>query len=129
MIIKPRSVLGCTQNTEQASTTTPTPTSNPYTFTLPPRFYIMENRDVSAGDEVQFAGSCNSDFSDTWDRGCTFYSDQRMCEIWDVYTFVNFASINEEGFYENALNCPQCGCESNVAVIINDVYAAELTGR
>ena len=133
MIIKPRLVLGCTQTTEQASTTTPTTTSDPpaepYTFTLPPRFYIMENSDVSDGDEVQFDGSCNPDYTDLWDRGCTFYSDRNLCEIWDVYPFVNFASINEAGFYETALNCPQCGCESNVGVNLNDVYAAELTGR
>ena len=86
---------------------------------------MHQNREVSSGDEVQFDGACNPDFDDVWGRDCTFYYEEGMCKSWDLRHFVGFSAINEEGFYETALNCPQCGCKSNVGVNLNDVYAAE----
>ena len=111
------------------STTTVTTTSfssiDPYTFVLPDNFYLKENGYLSAGDEIQYSGSCNPDFVDNQGDDCNEYHKKGWC-TWPVKKQVKYASKNKEtGLFKIALNCPHCGCEPNDGVNVNDLYAAE----
>ena len=74
---------------------------------------------------MQFSGSCNPDFVDVDGDDCNEYHMLNSCSTWSIKSQVRFAKPNEEGYYETGLNCPQCGCESNVGVNLNDLYAQQ----
>ena len=45
-----------------------------------------------------------------------------------VFDLINNGQWNTYGLFETFLQCPQCGCGSEGAANLNDLYAAEQDG-
>ena len=80
------------------------------------------------GRSIQVSNSCNPNFT-------YFRSSAEDCDA--IKEFVNGCDAtvegliyngvwNENGHLETFLQCPQCGCGSEGAVNLNDLYAAEV---
>ena len=112
-----------------------------YTFIRPDDnrdWYIRLQEDLNdvvtfeAGHSIQVSESCNPNFL----YSVPYSSDPYDCDRvkhFDMCTFqVNFliggGNLNINGIYETALQCPQCGCGSEGAANLDDLYAAELDG-
>ena len=94
-----------------------------YTFVLPEDMWMYaENRTVAMGESFQFSTSCNPDWVDVDGDDCEEYEEWGLCDF-NANGLVNYALYNDEGILETALNCPECGCDTNGAANINDVYA------
>ena len=50
-----------------------------------------------------------------------------MCDA-PVFILLSGGNWNTNGIYETFLQCPQCGCGSEGAANLNDLYAAEQDG-
>ena len=82
----------------------------------------------NVGQSVQISSTCNPNFSDFFN----FFGCERMAELgWcnmKVSYLISEGSWNTDGLLETALQCPQCGCGSEGAVNLNDLWAAEKDG-
>ena len=112
-----------------------------YTFVRPDdnsSWYIRLQEDLNdwetfeAGHSLQVSESCNPNFlfsvfysSTPLDCDETKFFD--MCD-YPVFVLIAGGNLNTNGIYETALQCPQCGCGSEGAANLNDLYAAEQDG-
>ena len=80
------------------------------------------------GQSVQVSSSCNPNFTDFFN----FYGCERMAELgWcniKVSSIVSEGIWNTDGLLETPLQCPECGCGSEGALNLNDLWAAEKDG-
>ena len=118
------------------------PILNSYTFViLEERFEIFgsegkwfslfpQPKVLEPGQSLTFSGSCNPNFE-------LYYRNMRYsCEsvvkspllCTTVPMLVAWAIKNTNGHLETYIQCPQCGCGSDGAANLNDLYAAEQSG-
>ena len=82
----------------------------------------------NVGESVQVSSSCNPNFSDFFNYfDCEEMADRGWCDTKVLY-LVSGGSWNTDGLLETPLQCPQCGCGSEGAVNLNDLWAAEKDG-
>ena len=58
---------------------------------------------------------------------CDELKDMDACDM-KVSDLINYGQWNTNGIFETVLQCPQCGCGSDGAANLNDLYAAEQDG-
>ena len=58
---------------------------------------------------------------------CDELKDMGACDM-KVSDLINYGQWNINGIFETFLQCPQCGCQSEGAANLNDLYAAEQDG-
>jgi len=98
--------------------------TNSYTFVIPDDdWWIDSDQDYGEmGEELEFSTQCNPDFIDTYADDCEEYAISGYCD-YSAQEFIEYSSVNEHGILETGLQCPQCGCGSDGAANLNDVYA------
>ena len=103
-----------------------------YTFVVPDdNWYMVDwnapdfiGSSFQVGDSLEFSDSCNPDFEDSDGEGCEIYGN--LTYSYCAYTasfFFEYAVVNQHGIWETGLQCPECGCGSDGAANLNDVYA------
>ena len=65
--------------------------------------------------------------NDYWNHNCDDIKKYGGCDI-PVQWFFYWSKLNTNGHLETFLQCPQCGCGSEGAANLMDVYTAELEG-
>ena len=80
-----------------------------------------------AGHSIQVSTSCNPNFVliGSWAYDCDQIKNIGSCDD-EVKFLINLGQWNTNGIYETPLQCPQCGCGSEGAVNLNELWAAEL---
>ena len=97
-----------------------------YTFVIPGDDWYMsaESAFVGMGESFQFSTSCNPDWKDADGDDCDTWIEEGWCLLNNgTQLLASYAVYNEHGILETALNCPECGCDTNGAENLNDVYA------
>ena len=88
---------------------------------------------MEAGDSIQVSESCNPNFIHYFflepdiKYNCDEIMNMGLCGT-TVLNLIHYSQWNTDGHLETFLQCPQCGCGSEGAANLNDLYAAELDG-
>ena len=104
-----------------------------YTFVLPSNWYQLASEKMfEVGHSFQVSALCNPNYI-IYD---SYLSQNFNCDDIKSHNGCNFpvgglfysSKWNTNGHLETFLQCPQCGCGSEGAANLNDLYAAELEG-
>ena len=110
-----------------------------YTFVRPddnltwllPSEYSNSIGSFEAGHSLQVSKSCNPKFVygdvQSWHLDCDDLKYRGACDL-KVTELIFHGHSNTNGHLETFLQCPQCGCGSEGAANLNDLYAAEQNG-
>ena len=87
-----------------------------------------------AGHSLQVSESCNPNLTfvytfnnDLIQLDCDEIKYHGGCDL-PVSRLIKFGQWNTNGIYETFLQCPACGCGSEGAANLNDLYTAEQDG-
>ena len=106
---------------------------NSYTFVLPTSWFQLAGKKFfEVGHSFQVSASCNpnyiiNDWRVNLNYNCDFIKKNNGCTF-PVRSLFNYSKLNTNGHLETFLQCPQCGCGSEGAANLNDLYAAEQDG-
>ena len=93
-----------------------------YTFVIPGDDWWAVGGYIYKGQSFEFSAICNPDFKDIDGWDCKDYSEYGYCDTSAHFLFY-YSIYDEHDILETALQCPQCGCGSDGAANLNDVYA------
>ena len=92
---------------------------------------VKESNPLVVGYSVQVSESCNPNLIYNNPTSLQYDCDEIKyhggCDF-SVHWLIKYGQWNTNGVYETFLQCPQCGCGSEGAVNLNDLYAAEQDG-
>ena len=95
------------------------------TFVLPGNwFQAISGKTFEVGHSLQVSRSCNPNF--IWN--CDDHENYDDACNSSVAGLFYYSNLNTNGHLETFLQCPQCGCGSEGAANLMDLYAAELEG-
>ena len=123
---EPIKALQCTQKEED--------NLDSYTFVRPVDrldwYQLSQDEQFEVGHLFQVSKTCNPNFiNSNYNHNCDDIKNQGGCDFIDSAIFLVFWSQwNTKGHLETFLQCPQCGCGSDGAANLNDLYAAEQEG-
>ena len=87
-----------------------------------------------AGHSLQVSESCNpnltyvyTSYNDLIQLDCDEIKYHGGCDL-SVSRLIKFGQWNTNSIYETFLQCPACGCGSEGAANLNDLYTAEQDG-
>ena len=109
-----------------------------WSWELPSQEDLNSYNFFEAGHSLQVSASCNSNFIYAYTNNnhgtpisiqydCDEIKYHGGCDL-RVTQLIKYGQWNTNGIYETFLQCPACGCGSEGAANLNDVYTAEQDG-
>ena len=103
-----------------------------YTFVRPVDnvywYQASQDEQFEVGHSFHVSKTCNSNVTNPfWNHNCDDIKEFGGCDI-PVISLIYWSQGNTNGHLETFLQCPECGCGSDGAANLNDLYAAEQEG-